>query len=65
MTTVGGITGMFSAEAKELIKRGEDASRIGLYDPKQFLFTSKSRMGEGGHAPIKRAFGYQRFEDFD
>lgn len=65
MTVVTGITGLFKKEAAEAIKGGGDPSSLGLFEDKQYLFTSKARKSSGGHAPFRRSFNQQRLEDFD
>lgn len=64
MTVVSGLTGMFNSAAKGAIAEGHDPSAMGLFEDKQYIFTSKARKSSGGHAPFRRMFGYQRLEDW-
>lgn len=56
MTNVLGLTCFYQPDNKE---GGQE-----LYDRKQFFFVSKCRNGVGGHVPVYRDFGFQRFRNW-
>jgi KaiC/GvpD/RAD55 family RecA-like ATPase len=57
MTNVLGLTCFYLPDNKD---GGQE-----LYDRRQFFFVSKCRNGVGGHVPVYRDFGFQRFKNLE
>lgn len=57
MTNVLGLTCFYQPDNKD--------GGTELYDRKQFFFVSKCRNGVGGHVPVFRDFGFQRFRNWN
>ena len=54
-----GVIGTSAIQSKDQDEAGHGEN----YEPNQFFFIGKARKGVGGLVPVRRNFGYQKFED--